>query len=98
SARPPPCPYTTLFRSILGQRYATVTTQAIAARKKGSADTATIRVQDPSSCAAMKVHGSAYVHVYAAPGVTAPGGFVYVASNCGRSEEHTSELQSPDHL
>lgn len=71
------------FGLILGQRYATVTTQAIAARKKGSADTATIRVQDPTDCAAMKVHGSAYVHVYAAPGVTAPGGFVYVESNCG---------------
>ena len=71
------------FGVILGQQYATVTTQAIAARKKGSADTATIRVQDPSDCAAMRVHGNAYVHVYAAPGVTAPGGFVYVASNCG---------------
>ena len=78
------------FGVILGQRYATVTTQAIAARKKGSADTATIRVQDPSSCSAMKVHGSAYVHVYPAPGVTAPGGFVYVGSNCGTntSDDH----------
>jgi Putative Flp pilus-assembly TadE/G-like len=71
------------FGLIIGKRFATITTQAIAARKKGSADTATIRVQDPSDCAAMKVHGSAYVHVYSAPGVTAPGGFVYVASNCG---------------
>jgi Putative Flp pilus-assembly TadE/G-like len=71
------------FGVILGQRFATVTTQAIAARKKSSADTATIRVQDASDCASMKVHGNAYVHVYPAPGVTAPGGFVYVQSNCG---------------
>jgi hypothetical protein len=71
------------FGMILGQRFSTVTTQAIAARKKGSADTATVRVQAPSTCASMKVHGGAYVHVYAAPGVTAPGGFVYVESNCG---------------
>jgi Putative Flp pilus-assembly TadE/G-like len=71
------------FGVILGQPFAVVSTQAIAARKKGTADTATVRVQDPSSCASMKVHGSAYMHVYPAPGVTAPGGFVYVASNCG---------------
>lgn len=75
--------HSNFFGLILGQPYATVTTQAVAARKKGSADTATIRVQDPSSCSSMKVHGTSYVHIYAAPGVTAPGGFVYVASNCG---------------
>jgi hypothetical protein len=78
------------FGRILGQSFATVTTQAVAARKKGSADTASIRVEDPSGCQAMKVHGNAYVHVYAAPGVTAPGGFVYVHSNCGgnTSDDH----------
>ena len=71
------------FGLIIGQRFATITTQAIAARKKGSADTATIRVQDPTGCSSMNVHGNAYMHVYPAPGVTEPGGFVYVESNCG---------------
>lgn len=71
------------FGAIFGQSFATVGTQAIAARKVGSADTASIRVEDPSSCSSMKVHGGAFVHVYPAPSVTAPGGFVYVNSNCG---------------
>ena len=71
------------FGAIFGQSFATVGTQAIAARKLGPADTATLRVEDPSSCASMKVHGGAFVHIYAPPGVTAPGGFVYVSSDCG---------------
>lgn len=71
------------FGAIFGQSFATVGTQAIAARKKGPADTASIRVEDPSTCASMKVHGSAFVHVYPGPSVTDPGGFVYVSSNCG---------------
>lgn len=70
------------FGRIFGQSFATVRTQAIAARKQGSADTASLRVEDPSSCASMKVHGTALLHVYARPGVTEPGGFVYVNSNC----------------
>jgi hypothetical protein len=71
------------FGGILGKSFATISTQAVAARKKGTADTATVRVQDPTTCSSMKVHGGAYVHIYPAPGVTAPGGFVYVDSNCG---------------
>jgi Putative Flp pilus-assembly TadE/G-like len=71
------------FGRILGHTFETVSTQAVAARKKGPADTATLRVEDPTGCSSMKVHGTSFVHIYAAPGVTAPGGFVYVESNCG---------------
>jgi hypothetical protein len=71
------------FGAIFGQSFATVGTQAIAARKIGPADTATVRVEDPSTCASMKIHGGAFVHIYPPPGVTSPGGFVYVNSDCG---------------
>jgi hypothetical protein len=83
------------FGAIFGQSFATVTTQAVAARKIGPADTATIRVENPHLCAAMKVHGGAFLHIYAPPGVTAPGGFVYVNSDCGGN---TSDDQCDNNL
>ncbi len=83
------------FGRLFGQTFATVTTQAVAARKKGTADAATIRVQNPTDCATMRVEGTAKLHVYPAPTTTDPGGFIYVNSNCGTntSDEQCDNLE-----
>jgi hypothetical protein len=83
------------FGAIFGQSFATVGTQAVAARKIGSADTASVRVENPTDCESMKLHGGAFLHIYPAPTVTAPGGFVYVSSNCGGN---TSDDQCDNNL
>jgi hypothetical protein len=71
------------FGRIFGQSTATVTTAAVAARERGTANTTSIYVKDPESCPAMTVSGNSFIHIYPASGVSDSGGFVHVESNCG---------------
>src|SRR5438552_8850302 len=77
-------PYTTLFRSNL----APDTSHLSLDIAKGGADDSSRNVRhDPDLADSLRHHP-----------VNSPADGLFVARQKGRSEEHTSELQSPDHL
>ena len=71
------------FSGVLGQAEATVSTQAIAARMRGENTTNSLHILDPTGCASLLLNGNPYIHIYPGAGVTVPGGYVQVNSNCG---------------
>lgn len=73
----------TFFGRILGADAMSVQTQAVASRERGENTTNSLHVFDPASCASLWLNGNPYIHIYAAPGVTDPGGNVQVNSSCG---------------
>jgi hypothetical protein len=73
----------TLFGVVLGQPTATVSTQAVASRERGENTTNSLHLLDPAGCASLLINGNPLVHIYPAPGVTAPGGNVQINSSCG---------------
>ncbi|MCA1836887.1 MAG: hypothetical protein LC721_11410 [Actinobacteria bacterium] len=72
----------TFLGAILGRSSLTVTSQAVAARQRGYANSHTLVALSQTDCPGAQVHGTGTIHVYAAAGVTAPGGYVQVNSNC----------------
>ena len=77
------------FGMVLGQGSATVTTGAVAANESGNSNSASLVALQPvcAGGAAGKVVGGGTVRIFAAPGVTAPGGYVHVNSPCGGSTD-----------
>jgi hypothetical protein len=78
------------FGQFLGRPFATVTTDAVAARESTSANTNSLVALDPDSCDAGKTHGNGTVTIEP---VTNPdsgepfnGGYVHVNSACGTGE------------
>lgn len=71
------------FGRIFSQGEATVSTQAVASRQRGENTTNSLHILDPTGCASLLLNGNPYIHIYPAPGVTAPGGHVQINSNCG---------------
>ena len=85
------------FGAILGQGgEATVSTQAVAARQRGENTTNSLHILDPSGCASLWINGNPYIHIYPAPGVTAPGGHVQVNSNCGHAATGNDACSNSD--
>ena len=73
----------TFFSRIFGMDKATVTTQAVASRQEGNANTHSLIALDPHGCPSANIHGNAFIHIYPASGVVDPGGYVHVESDCG---------------
>src|SRR5258708_31941559 len=75
-------PYTTLFRSRVQTFYPSVTTEA---------EAKLVELTPGSETSNINITVEGLTPVFTATGRT-------VDADAGRSEEHTSELQSPDHL
>lgn len=72
----------TILGQLLGVQLLSVSTDAVAARQRGTTNTHSLVALDPDSCAAGKIHGTGNVHIYPAPGYTGDGGYVQVNSGC----------------
>ena len=81
------------FAAVLGQDDPVVSTGAVAANTAGNANSSSL-VALQSDCAggaAGKVSGGGTVHIFPAPGVTTPGGYVHVNSSCGSSTDNVCQ-------
>jgi hypothetical protein len=83
----------TFFGRLLGFPLLSVSTDAVAARQRGNTNTHSLIALDPESCAAGKIHGTGFVHIYPVPGYTGDGGYVQVNSNCDSGS--TDDLCAP---
>src|SRR5207244_4895637 len=90
-APPTPClfPYTTLFRSRIARREGGVRLKSLRRRSGVRA-----RDRDPGAEGGERRNASSHAHEHS----DAVHSERFVARLASRSEEHTSELQSPDHL
>ena len=72
----------TFFSKIFGIGSITIAEQAVATRQRGVITTNSLHVLDPLGCESLNLHGNPLLHIYPAPGVTVPGGYVQVNSEC----------------
>lgn len=73
------------FASIIGMPNITVATSAVAAFDQGTSGSSSLIALNPTQCSSAKIHGGGSggnVSIFPAAGVTAPGGYVQVNSNC----------------
>src|SRR5207244_11082580 len=91
---PPPFPlfpYTTLFRSLTRDLHAAISVPQLRNNTHDSTYSVAGSFTTPTAAAALMAAGVSFQDVVA-------GSPDYVWQDPNRSEEHTSELQSPDHL
>lgn len=78
---------TSLFAGVAGIPGFTVTTAAVAAFDTGTAGSSSLIALNPTLCQSGKVNGGAGgsggIYIHQATGVTGPGGYIQVNSNCG---------------
>lgn len=72
----------TFFSQVFGVGSLTITEQAVATRQRGVITTNSLHILDPTGCESLKISGNPLIHIYPAPGVTVPGGYVQVNSEC----------------
>ncbi len=88
------------FGRILGRDTATVTSHAVAAREKTSANSNSLVALDPVSCAAGKTHGNGTVTIEPVtnPDTLEPfnGGYVHINSSCSPSGNYDNQCGSGD--
>ena len=75
----------TFFGKVIGQSSITVTSDAVAARQKGTTNTHSLVSLAPTGCSTAKTHGNATIKIYDLPPYTGPGGYVQVNSDCDPS-------------
>jgi hypothetical protein len=77
--------HTSFFAAIIGMPNMTVATSAVAAFDQGTSGSSSLIALNPTQCSSAKIHGGGSggnVSIFPAAGVTAPGGYVQVNSNC----------------
>ena len=77
-------PDTAFFANVIGIHSFTVSTSAVAAYDVGNSNSASLMALDPANCpqGGGTITGGASVSIFPATGVTGPGGYVQVNSNC----------------
>jgi hypothetical protein len=95
-------PQRTFFAGIFGLSQLTITSEAVAAYDVGNSNSASLFALHPSNCpqGGGVIDGGAQVNIFPAPGVTGPGGYVQINSNCsdGTSDSICSTSGSQDGL
>ncbi len=90
------------FAGVFGFTLFNVASEAVAAYDVGNSNSASLMALNPSNCpqGGGTVQGGANVHIFAATGVTGPGGYVQVDSNCsdGPADNICSTAGSSDGL
>lgn len=84
----------TFFGRFLGVPYATITTDAVAARNKGNSNSNSLVALDPTTCSSGNVSGGARVSITQtidpATGQPYDGGYVQVNSTCGTTPANST--------
>ena len=78
--------YVSLFGRVVGINQIPVTSSAVAAFDTGTGGSSSLVALDPHKCAAAKINGGGSgggIEIFPATGVTDPGGYIQVNSDCG---------------